>query len=143
MKFYYLAFFFFIACYSNDNVSEKTTESVHSQLSTDVEITLTEMGNVKALVTAELLEKNDSDLVLQLTNNVIVDATITLNGPHFTCGIKNSSRGLSDAIKGRNAFLDSDTYCNHVTFPNSFGFSGFEENRSYSFFELPTVMNSP
>ena len=55
MKFYYLAFFLLIACYSNDNTSEKTTKSVHSQLSTDVEITLTEMGNIKALVTAELL----------------------------------------------------------------------------------------
>ena len=51
------------------------------------------------------------------TNTVIVDATITLNGPHFTCGTKKSSRGLSDTVNGRDAFLDLDAHCSHVTFP--------------------------
>ncbi len=102
MKFYYLAFFFFIACYSNDNVSEKTTESVHSQLSTDVEITLTEMGNVKALVTAELLEKNDSDLVLQLTNNVIVDLYDT--NYHHSSTVKSDYALVSEKENQINAF---------------------------------------
>ena len=51
------------------------------------------------------------------TSNVIVDATITFNGPHFTSGTKKSSRGLSDNVNGWNAFLDLDAYCSHVTFP--------------------------
>ena len=51
------------------------------------------------------------------TSNVIVDATITFNGPHFTSGTKKSSRGLSDNVNGWNAFLDLDAHCSHVTFP--------------------------
>ena len=102
MKLYYLVFFFFIACYNNDNVSEKTNESVHSQLSTDVEITLTEMGNVKALVTAELLEKNDSDLVLQLTNNVVVDLYDT--NYHHSSTVKSDYALVSEKENQINAF---------------------------------------
>ena len=51
--------FFFISCYSTDRESNEEKEAIHNQLSSNVEITLTEMGNIKALVTAELLEKND------------------------------------------------------------------------------------
>ena len=102
MKLYYLVFFFFIACYNNDNVSEKTNESVHSQLSTDVEITLTEMGNVKALVTAELLEKNDTELVLQLTNNVVVDLYDT--NYHHSSTVKSDYALVSEKENQINAF---------------------------------------
>ena len=79
--------FFFISCYSTDIESNEEKEAVHNQLSSNVEITLTEMGNIKALVTAELLEKNDDNLELQLTDNVVVDLydsnyhhTSTING---------------------------------------------------------------
>ena len=58
--------FFFISCYSTDKESNEEKKAVHNQLSSNVEITLTEMGNIKALVTAELLERNDDNLELQL-----------------------------------------------------------------------------
>ena len=102
MKFYYFAFFFFIACYSNDNTNEETTKSVHSQLSTDVQITLTEMGNIKALITAELLEKNDSDFVLQLTNNVVVDLYDT--NYHHSSTVKSDYALVSEKENQINAF---------------------------------------
>ena len=53
--------FFFISCYSTDRENSEEEKAIHNQLSSNVEITLTEMGNVKALVTAELLEKNDDN----------------------------------------------------------------------------------
>ena len=56
---------FFISCYSTDRESNEEKEAVHNQLSSNVEITLTEMGNIKALVTAELLEKSDDNLELK------------------------------------------------------------------------------
>ena len=102
MKFHYLAFFLLIACYSNDNTSEKTTKSVHSQLSSDVEITLTEMGNIKALVTAELLEKNDDDFVLKLTNDVVVDLYDT--NYHHSSTVKSDYALVSEKENQINAF---------------------------------------
>ena len=51
------------------------------------------------------------------TSKVIVDATTTFSGPHLTRGTKKSSRGLSDTVNGRDAFLDLDAHCSHVTSP--------------------------
>ena len=53
--------------------AEATLNDVHDQLSVDVEITLTEKGNIKALIKSKLLERNDNSLELKLTDNVNVD----------------------------------------------------------------------
>tara|TARA_B100000965_G_scaffold405986_1_gene442293 strand:+ start:1336 stop:1848 length:513 start_codon:yes stop_codon:yes gene_type:complete len=72
MKYYLLFFFILISC-SRSYQTDTSVEDIHDQLSTDVEITLTEKGNIKALIKSRLLERNNENLELQLTDNVNVD----------------------------------------------------------------------
>ena len=94
--------FFFISCYSTDRENSEEKKAVHSQLSSNIEITLTEMGNIKALVTAELLEKNDDNLELQLTDNVVVD--LYDSNYHHTSTIKSDYAFVSEKENRINAF---------------------------------------
>tara|TARA_X000001036_G_C20590392_1_gene770529 strand:+ start:176 stop:688 length:513 start_codon:yes stop_codon:yes gene_type:complete len=70
---YYLLFFFILISCSKSYQADTHIEDVHDQLSTDVEITLTEKGNIKALIKSRLLERNNDNLELKLTDNVNVD----------------------------------------------------------------------
>ncbi|MDC1021140.1 LPS export ABC transporter periplasmic protein LptC [Candidatus Marinimicrobia bacterium] len=70
---YYLLLFFILTSCSRSYEAEATLNDVHDQLSVDVEITLTEKGNIKALINSKLLERNDNSLELKLTDNVNVD----------------------------------------------------------------------
>jgi LPS export ABC transporter protein LptC len=70
---YYLLFFFILTSCSRSYETEVSVNDVHDQLSVDVEITLTEKGNIKALIKSNLLERNDNNLELKLTDNVNVD----------------------------------------------------------------------
>ena len=70
---YYLLFFFILTSCSKSYETEVSINDVHDQLSVDVEITLTEKGNIKALIKSKLLERNDNNLELKLTDNVNVD----------------------------------------------------------------------
>ncbi len=70
---YYLLLFFILTSCSRSYEAEATLNDVHDQLSVDVEITLTEKGNIKALIKSKLLERNDNSLELKLTDNVNVD----------------------------------------------------------------------
>lgn len=70
---YYLLLFFILTSCSRSYEAEATLNDVHDQLSVDVEITLTEKGNIKALIKSKLLERNDNNLELKLTDNVNVD----------------------------------------------------------------------
>jgi LPS export ABC transporter protein LptC len=70
---YYLLFFFILTSCSRSYETEASVSDVHDQLSVDVEITLTEKGNIKALIKSKLLERNDNNLELKLTDNVNVD----------------------------------------------------------------------
>ena len=72
MKYYLLLFFILISC-SRSYQTDTSVEDIHDQLSTDVEITLTEKGNIKALIKSRLLERNNENLELKLTDNVNVD----------------------------------------------------------------------
>ena len=72
MKYYLLFFFILISC-SKSYQTDTPVKDIHDQLSTDVEITLTEKGNIKALIKSRLLERNNENLELQLTDNVNVD----------------------------------------------------------------------
>jgi len=72
MKYYLLLFFILISC-SRSYQNDTSVEDIHDQLSTDVEITLTEKGNIKALIKSRLLERNNENLELKLTDNVNVD----------------------------------------------------------------------
>jgi len=72
MKYYLLFFFILISC-SRSYQNDTSVEDIHDQLSTDVEITLTEKGNIKALIKSRLLERNNENLELKLTDNVNVD----------------------------------------------------------------------
>ena len=72
MKYYLLLFFILISC-SRSYQTDTSVEDIHDQLSTDVEITLTEQGNIKALIKSRLLERNNENLELKLTDNVNVD----------------------------------------------------------------------
>ena len=72
MKYYLLFFFILISC-SRSYQTDTSVEDIHDQLSTDVEITLTEKGNIKALIKSRLLERNNENLELKLTDNVNVD----------------------------------------------------------------------
>ena len=72
MKYYLLFFFILISC-SRSYQTDTSVEDIHDQLSTDVEITLTEQGNIKALIKSRLLERNNENLELKLTDNVNVD----------------------------------------------------------------------
>ena len=60
------------------------------------------MGNIKALVTAELLEKNDDNLELQLTDNVVVD--LYDSNYHHTSTIKSDYAFVSEKENRINAF---------------------------------------
>jgi LPS export ABC transporter protein LptC len=70
---YYLLFFFILISCSKSYKAEAPPTDIHDQLSVDVEITLTEKGNIKALIKSKLLERNDSTLELKLTEDVNVD----------------------------------------------------------------------
>ncbi|MDC3287891.1 LPS export ABC transporter periplasmic protein LptC [Candidatus Marinimicrobia bacterium] len=70
---YYLLLFFILTSCSRSYEAEATLNDVHDQLSVDVEITLTEKGNIKALIKSKLLERNDNSLEFKLTDNVNVD----------------------------------------------------------------------
>ncbi|MDC0594093.1 LPS export ABC transporter periplasmic protein LptC [Candidatus Marinimicrobia bacterium] len=70
---YYLLLFFILTSCSRSYEAEATLNDLHDQLSVDVEITLTEKGNIKALIKSKLLERNDNSLELKLTDNVNVD----------------------------------------------------------------------
>ena len=70
---YYLLLFFILTSCSRSYEAEASLNDVHDQLSVDVEITLTEKGNIKALIKSKLLERNDNSLELKLTDNVNVD----------------------------------------------------------------------
>ena len=72
MKYYLLFFFILISC-SKSYQTDTPVKDIHDQLSTDVEITLTEKGNIKALIKSRLLERNNDNLELKLTDNVNVD----------------------------------------------------------------------
>ena len=72
MNYYLLLFFILTSCYRSYE-AEASLNDVHDQLSVDVEITLTEKGNIKALIKSKLLERNDNSLELKLTDNVNVD----------------------------------------------------------------------
>ena len=72
MKYYLLLFFILISC-SRSYQNDTSVEDIHDQLSTNVEITLTEKGNIKALIKSRLLERNNENLELKLTDNVNVD----------------------------------------------------------------------
>ena len=72
MKYYLLFFFILIGC-SKSYQADTPLKDIHNQLSTDVEITLTEKGNIKALIKSRLLERNNDNLELKLTDNVNVD----------------------------------------------------------------------
>ena len=72
MKYYLLFFFILIGC-SKSYQTDAPVEDIHNQLSTDVEITLTEKGNIKAFIKSRLLERNNENLELKLTDNVNVD----------------------------------------------------------------------
>ena len=72
MKHYLLFFFILISC-SKSYQTDTPVKDIHDQLSTDVEITLTEKGNIKALIKSRLLERNNDNLELKLTDNVNVD----------------------------------------------------------------------
>jgi LPS export ABC transporter protein LptC len=72
MKYYLLFFFILISC-SRSYQTDTSVEDIHDQLSTEVEITLTEKGNIKALIKSRLLERNNENLELKLTDNVNVD----------------------------------------------------------------------
>ena len=72
MNYYLLLFFILISCSKSYKAEESLTD-IHDQLSVDVEITLTEKGNIKALIKSKLLERNDNNLELKLTDNVNVD----------------------------------------------------------------------
>ena len=70
---YYLLFFFILISCSESYQVDTHAEDIHNQLSTNVEITLTEKGNIKALIKSRLLERNNDNLELKLTDNVNVD----------------------------------------------------------------------
>ena len=70
---YYLLLFFILTSCSRPYETEASVNDVHDQLSVDVEITLTEKGNIKALIKSKLLERNDNNLELKLTQDVNVD----------------------------------------------------------------------
>ena len=101
---YYLLLFFILTSCSRSYEAEATLNDVHDQLSVDVEITLTEKGNIKALIKSKLLERNDNSLELKLTDNVNVDLYDD-NYQHSSLITSNSSVGR-DTENKINAFGD-------------------------------------
>ena len=73
MNYYYLVPFFILISCSKSYQNETPLENIHDQVSSSVEITLTEKGNIKALIKSNLLERNNKNLELKLTDNVNVD----------------------------------------------------------------------
>ena len=72
MNYYLILFFILISC-SRSYQFEESLGDIHDQLSVDVEITLTEQGNIKAIIKSKLLERNNENLELRLTDEVNVD----------------------------------------------------------------------
>ena len=72
MNYYLILFFILISCSRSYQV-EESLDDIHDQLSVDVEITLTEQGNIKAIIKSKLLERNNENLELRLTDEVNVD----------------------------------------------------------------------
>ena len=72
MNYYLILFFILISCSRSYQV-EEPLDDIHDQLSVDVEITLTEQGNIKAIIKSKLLERNNENLELRLTDEVNVD----------------------------------------------------------------------
>ena len=73
MNYYYLVPFLILISCSKSYQNETPLENIHDQVSSSVEITLTEKGNIKALIKSNLLERNNENLELKLTDNVNVD----------------------------------------------------------------------
>ena len=61
---YYLILFLILTSCSRSYQAEMPLEDIHDQRSVDIEITLTEQGNIKALIKSKLLERNDKNLEL-------------------------------------------------------------------------------
>lgn len=72
MNYYLILFFILISCSRSYQV-EESLDDIHDQLSVDVEITLTEQGNIKAIIKSKFLERNNENLELRLTDEVNVD----------------------------------------------------------------------
>jgi len=53
MNYYLILFFILISCSRSYQV-EEPLDDIHDQLSVDVEITLTEQGNIKAIIKSKL-----------------------------------------------------------------------------------------
>ena len=73
MNYYYLVLFFILISCSKSYQTEVPVDNTHNQVSSDVEITLTEKGNIKALIKSKFLEQNNENLELKLTDDVNVD----------------------------------------------------------------------
>jgi LPS export ABC transporter protein LptC len=73
MNYYYLVPFFILISCSKSYKNDTPLEDIHDQVSSSVEITLTEKGNIKAFIKSNLLERNNENLELKLTDNVNVD----------------------------------------------------------------------
>ena len=72
MNYYLILFFILISCSRSYQV-EELLDDIYDQLSVDVEITLTEQGNIKAIIKSKFLERNNENLELRLTDEVNVD----------------------------------------------------------------------
>ena len=103
MKYYLLLFFILISC-SRSYQTDTSVEDIHDQLSTDVEITLTEKGNIKALIKSRLLERNNENLELKLTDNVNVD--LYDDNYEHTSLITSNYAFVSETENRMNAFGD-------------------------------------
>ena len=73
MNYYSLLLFFILISCSKSYQTEVSVDDIHDQVSSDVEITLTEKGNIKALIKSKFLEQNNENLELKLTDDVNVD----------------------------------------------------------------------
>ncbi len=72
MNYYLILLLIFMGCTKTYD-SQEPIEDIHNQISTDVEITLTEQGNMKALIKSQVLERDDGNSQLKLKDNVKVD----------------------------------------------------------------------
>ena len=72
MNYYSLLLFFILISCSKSYQTEVSVDDIHDQVSSDVEITLTEKGNIKALIKSKFLEQNNENLELKLTDDVNV-----------------------------------------------------------------------
>ena len=69
MNYYLILLLIFMGCTKTYD-SQEPIEDIHNQISTDVEITLTEQGNMKALIKSQVLERDDGNSELKLKDNV-------------------------------------------------------------------------